>query len=92
MRKAQLSLESKIAFILMKAGVPPDWIDDCVLWAFGPDAWYDPIYPGWVDRWHTLHPRAFKINAKKDKFVEWIFVVGHLYLQYRKATPLVVPR
>ena len=80
--KAQDKLEARIAFILMKAGVSGPEIDECMLWAFGPGAWYRPIYPDWVDQWRKLHPE-FTIK-RDDKFVEWIFVVGHLFTQWKR--------
>lgn len=76
-------LEAVIARIVMSAGVPPDEIDRCLEWAFGKDPLLIPIYPGWVDRWHKLHPKAFRIE-RKDKFVELLYVVAFSYCVERK--------
>lgn len=76
-------LESRIVFILMKAGVTGPEIDECIWWAFGPHAWYEPIYPNWVDQWRKLHPE-YSVKAN-ESFVEWIFVVGYLFTQWKKV-------
>lgn len=74
-------LESSVRFILGKAGVAEAFIDPCVEWAFGKDAWYIPPAQ-WPGRWNRLHPQAFSAH-KDDKFVEFIFVVGTYYVQER---------
>lgn len=33
------TMEKKIAFVLMRSGVPQYAIDDVIRWAFGEDAW-----------------------------------------------------
>lgn len=71
-------IEARLAYILMKAGVTAPEIDACLLWAFGPDALYVPIYPDWVNRWHKLHPKAFKIK-RNDNFVQVLYVIGFMY-------------
>lgn len=70
-------LQAMIIFILGKAGVPVDRVNECLAWAFGPDAWFiAPAY--WPDRWNRLHPNSFK--AKSDeKFVDFMYVVGFNY-------------
>lgn len=85
------AVEGRIAFILMKAGVTGPDIDNCILWAFGPDAWYVPIYPDWIDRWHKLHPQAFKIK-RSDNFVELIYVIGFLYCVEKKRLELKIKK
>ena len=75
--KADGKLEARIAFILMKAGVTGPQIDECMDWAFGPGAWYVPPYPDWLERWRKLHPEY--TVKKNESFVEWIFVIGHLF-------------
>ena len=80
--KADSKLEARIAFILMKAGVPGPEIDECLLWALGPRALYRPIYPDWIDQWRKLHP---EYTVKDDgSFVEWIAVVGFLFVQWKR--------
>lgn len=79
---AKTKIEEKIALILMKAGVIGPDIDDCLVWAFGPNALYVPIYPDWIDRWRKLHPQH--PVKKSDSFVEWMYVVGFLYVAYQK--------
>lgn len=79
--KADSKLEARIAFILMKAGVSAPEIDDCLLWAFGPNCLYRPIYPDWLDEWRKRHPEY--TVKDESSFVEWIFVVGHLFLQWK---------
>ena len=79
---AQDKLEARIVFILMKAGVTGPEIDECMQWAFGPDPWHLAPYPGMFDRWHKLHP---EFPAKKSmSAVEWFFVVGTLFLTWKK--------
>ena len=74
-------MESRVCFILMKAGVTGPEIDECMAWAFGPNAWYVPIYPDWYYRWHKLHP---EFPAKKNmSFVEWMFVIGTLFVNWK---------
>lgn len=74
-------LEQQVKEILLRAGVKPNDIDDCVSWAFGKDAWH--LSPAeWVDRWNYLHPTAVQISPR-DKFTEAIFVVGFFYVQQR---------
>ena len=80
-------LEGQITFILHKAGVTGPEIDECITWAFGPGAWYVPIYPDWIDRWHKLHPRAFRVK-RKDNFVEFIYVVGFMFCMEREKAKL----
>jgi hypothetical protein len=75
-------LEGRIAFILMKAGVTMPEIDECIEWAFGKDAWYVPVSPDWTNRWNKLHPKQFRAR-KKDKFVEFIYVIGTLFLMQK---------
>lgn len=79
--KAQDKLEARVVFILMKAGVSGPEIDECMDWAFGKGAWYVPIYPDWLDRWQKLHPE-YKVK-KSGSFVEWIYVIGHLFVQLK---------
>lgn len=79
---AHSKMEARIAFILMKAGVTAPEIDACLEWAVGPGALYVPIYPDWVDRWRKLHPE-YKLK-KTDSFVEWVFVMGTLFMRYRQ--------
>lgn len=67
-----------ISLILMKAGVIGPDIDTCLEWAFGKGCLYVPIYPDWIDRWHKLHPKAFRVK-RKDKFLEWLYVVGFMF-------------
>lgn len=80
--KADSKLEAQIAFILMKAGVTGPEVNACIYWAFGEGAWYVPISPDWINRWRKLHPQ-FAVK-KSDKFVEWIYTVGFLYLQWKE--------
>lgn len=80
-------LEARIAYILMKAGVTGPEIDQCIEWAFGPQAWYIPIWPDWIDRWHKLHPKAFRV-ARKDSFVEFIYVVGFMFCVERNKAQM----
>ena len=82
---ARTGLEGRIAYILMKAGVAGPEIDECIDWAFGPRAWYVPIYPDWIDRWHKLHPKAFRVK-RGESFVEWIFVVGFMFAMEKKKS------
>ena len=70
-------LQAQIAFCFMKMGVLDTEIDECIAWAFGPKAWYVPIYPDWVDRWRKLHPE-YSVD-EKSSFVEWMTVVGYLF-------------
>lgn len=80
--KADSKLEARIAFILMKAGVPGPEIDICLDWAFGTNALYVPIYPDWYDRWHKLHP---EYPAKKNmSFVEWLYTIGFLFMRWQE--------
>lgn len=72
----------KVRDVLMKYGVAPVEIEECMEWAFGRGAWYVPPYPDWMVRWRVLHP-GFTIK-KTDKFYEWIAVVGHLFLEQKK--------
>lgn len=71
-------VEGRIAYILMKAGVPEPEIDECLRWAFGEGALYVPIFPDWIERWNKLHPREFRARGK-DNFVEFVYVVGFLF-------------
>lgn len=71
-------LEARVCYILMKAGVIGPDIDACVLWAFGPEAWYVPIWPDWAARWHKLHPKQFRVKPN-ESFVEFLYVVGFLF-------------
>lgn len=80
-------VEARIAYILMKSGVVGPEIDQCIEWAFGPNAWYVPIWPDWIDRWHKLHPRAFRVKGK-DSFVEWLFVVGFMFCMEKEKAKL----
>ena len=77
------NMEEQIVFILHKAGVDGPEIDECILWAFGPNAWYVPISPDWIDRWNKLHPRACQVK-KEDKFREWIAVVGKIFCHIKE--------
>ena len=66
-----------ITTVLGKAGVPVNMHNDCLAWAFGPDALY--IAPAlWPDRWNKLHPRSFRAK-RNEKFVEFLYVVGFNY-------------
>ena len=80
-------LESQIALILMKAGVTGPEIDECIAWAFGPGAWYAPVFPDWVDRWHKLHPHAFRIK-QSDSFVEVLFTIGFFFISEKRKAEL----
>lgn len=80
-------MEERVTYILMKAGVTAPEIDECMNWAFGPEAWYVPIYPDWVDRWHKLHPKAFRIR-KNDSFVKIIYVIGFMFCMYKQQQKL----
>src|SRR5258708_7905697 len=80
--KTDSHLEGSIASTLMMGGCEGQDIDECLLWAFGPNAWYVPIWPDWYDRWHKLHPE-FPAD-KKMPFVEWMIVVGNLYARHKK--------
>jgi hypothetical protein len=75
--------QDQVMFILMKAGVTGPEIDDCMDWAFGKDAWHVPIYPDWTNRWNKLHRKLFYATPR-DKFLEFIYVVGWFYLQEKK--------
>ena len=75
-------LYGRICFILMKAGVTDPEINECLNWGFGPGVLFLPIYPDWMDRWMKLHPE-YPVS-RRDKFVEWIFVVGYLFVQWKK--------
>ncbi len=79
--RADSKLESRIVFILMKAGVSGPEIDECLVWAFGPKCLYRPIYPDWIDEWRIRHPE-FTVK-KSESFVEWIFVVGYLFMKWK---------
>jgi hypothetical protein len=68
-------LQETISRMVMSSGVAPDQVDACMEWAFGKDVWDVPIYPTWVDRWNKLHPKLFHAG-RKDKFVEFMYVVG----------------
>ena len=81
--KLSSGLEGRIAYILMKSGVTGPEIDECMEWAFGPGAWYVPIWPDWPDRWHKLHPKGMRIK-RKDNLVEIIYVIGFLFTRYKK--------
>lgn len=74
-------MEERIAFILMKAGVEPGEVDECVWWAFGPNAWYVPIYPDWFKIWNKTHPQ-YPIK-KNESFVKFIFAVGIVFREYK---------
>ena len=80
--KAASRLEAQVVLILMKAGVIGPDIDACMTWAFGPNIWYLPPYPDWLDRWRKLHPE-YPVK-KNESFVKWIFVVGWLFVQWKK--------
>jgi hypothetical protein len=82
MESLKSKVEGQIVFILMKSGVTGPEIDECLLWAFGPDSLYVPIFPDWIDRWNKLHPDKFHATAK-DNFVEFVFVVGTLYVFHK---------
>lgn len=79
--RAESKMEARVAFILMKAGVTGPEIDECIDWAFGPGAWYVPIYPDWVDRWRKLHPQ-FSVR-RTEKFIEFMYSVGFLFVQWK---------
>lgn len=84
-------LEAIIGGILMLAGVFPNEVDTCMEWAFGKDAWEQPPWPVWVNRWHKLHPTGPKIE-RKESFVETMFVIGRLYVHRAKeGTPDWLP-
>ena len=85
--KKRGQVEARIAYILMKAGVTAAEIDPCIKWAFGKDAWYVPIWPDWVNRWHKLHPQAFRVKHN-DNFVEWIYVIGFLFCVEKEKAKL----
>ena len=79
MEPIKTKLEEQISFILMKSGVTGPEIDEAIEWGFGKGAWYEPPYPNWLSRWNSRHP---EVPVKKtDNFVEFIFVVGHLFLK-----------
>lgn len=80
--QADSKLEAQIALILMKAGVTGPEIDYCLEWAFGPNALYRPVYPDWVNQWRKLHPQ-FHVKHT-DSFVEWMYAIGFLYVQWKK--------
>lgn len=84
-------LEVQITFILMKAGVTGPEIDECIAWAFGPGAWEVPVYPDWVDRWHKIHPRAFRIQ-RKDNFIEVLYTIGFFFCMEKKKAELKLKR
>ena len=71
------TLFSKVTHILLLSGVPLDSVNDCLYWAFGPNVMTDPVFPNWLENWRKLHPKY--VVERKDNFVEWVFVVGHLY-------------
>lgn len=74
-------LEGQICLILFKAGVTEPEVDECMDWAFGKNAWY-AAPADWVDPWNKLHPQhAVK---PKDSFVEFMFVVGFLWVAYER--------
>ena len=71
--RADSKLESRVAFILMKAGVSGPEINECLSWAFGPGALYVPIFPDWVDRWRKLHPEfTVKDNSSFVGFIDYV--------------------
>ena len=80
--KADSKLESRIAYILMKSGVTGPEIDECLMWAFGPGALYVTPYPDWINQWRKLHPE-FTVK-KSDSFVEWMYVVGVLFVSWKR--------
>jgi hypothetical protein len=88
-------LERSIIMILMKAGVSDPEIDECIEWAFGPEAWYLPVKASnlvdddWLQRWNKLHPGYFKVQPK-DKFVEFMFVVGKCFID-QKYRGVIIP-
>jgi len=79
--QAESATEARVAYILMKAGVTGPEIDECIAWAFGPGAWYIPIFPDWIERWKKLHPQ-FSVK-RTDSFVEWMYTVGFLFVQWK---------
>jgi hypothetical protein len=76
-------MEAAVVAILTQSGVPADQLDECFEWAFGKGALYVPIFPDWVDRWHKLHPRAFRVKPH-EKFLEFIYVVGFMFCVHKK--------
>jgi hypothetical protein len=79
-------LEASIRSILNKAGVAEQFIEPCMAWAFGADAWY--IAPNeWVGRWNRLHPKEFRAKPD-DNFIEFVFVVGTLFLLAKKKAEM----
>lgn len=85
---ADSKLEAQISLILMKAGVTGPEIDECIMWAFGKDAWYVPPCE-WVGRWNKLHPTDFKVK-KSDRVVEFVFVVGKFFVA-QKYKGIIIP-
>lgn len=83
MKKEKTRLEQQINFILMRAGVTGPEIDQCIHWAFGPNAWYIPVMPEWIERWNKLHGRLMHVK-KSDSFVEFMYNVGYFFMQYKK--------
>ena len=81
--RAETKLEGQVALILMKAGVTGVEIDECLAWAFGENALYLAPYPGWIDRWKTLHPE-YPVR-KEYSFVKWIYVVGFLFTKWKES-------
>lgn len=83
-------LEAQILFILAQAGVDATKADACLAWAFGPDAWTIPPRE-WPARWNKLHPGAFHAD-RKDKFVEFVYVVGFYFTQQQAKAQLGLGR